>query len=51
MPESELAQQVTKAVRRADKLVRDLKKDTAALLEAVRELKGRFKDEKDEDTK
>lgn len=49
MPESELAQEVTKIIKRADKLVADIKRDTAGLVEALRELNERFKGEKDDD--
>lgn len=39
MPESELSKKVSKAVKTADRLVRNIKRDTADLVEALRELK------------
>lgn len=53
MPESELAQQVTQVIKRADKLIRDIKKDTADLFEVARKLKEVLggKEGKDEDEK
>jgi len=49
MPESELAQDLTRAIKRLDKLVRDLKKDTSDLLESVRKLKKEGMSEEDEE--
>lgn len=51
MPESELAKEVTELVKRADKLVRDIKKDTANLLEAAMELKQHLTGREDEEEK
>jgi len=45
MPESELARKITKAVKVADKLARDIRKDVADLIDATRELKEIGRDE------
>lgn len=37
--QSELAKKITKAIKAADKLVRDITKDTEKLREAVRDLR------------
>lgn len=44
MPESELAKRVNKAIKAADRLVRDIRKDAEALLEAARKLRDLGKD-------
>jgi hypothetical protein len=49
MSESELAQKVTTIVKRMDKLVGDIKKDTANLLEALRQLKEKVGGSEDAD--
>ncbi len=50
MAESDLAQKITKLVKAADKLVRELRKDASEMLKAAEELKelGK-KDDKKED--
>ena len=45
MPESEMAQKVTKFIKAADKLVQDLVKDAEKLREAAKELRGEKKEE------
>lgn len=39
MPESETSKKITKVIKLADKLVRDIRKDTESLREAMKELK------------
>ena len=46
MPESELAARITKLIKMADKLVRDIRKDTADLRAALKELEGKHEDDK-----
>jgi len=40
MPESEMAQQVEKAVKAADRLVRNIRQNTSELAKAVRKIKA-----------
>lgn len=47
MPESELAGEVTKLIKRADKLVQDTKKDLTELVLALKELKEHLGGRKD----
>ncbi len=47
MPESELAKEVTKVIKRADKLVNDFRKNTFELLRSLKQLRERFSEKED----
>lgn len=51
MAESELARQIKRAVESGDKLVQDIKADTADLLMTIRDLRNIFGGRKDEEEK
>ncbi len=52
MPESELAKEMQRVIKRADKLIGDMRKNTWGVLEALRELRQGLsgKEGKDEET-
>lgn len=55
MAESELTKELVESIKRADKLVGDLKRDVTSLLDAIRKLKeilrGRGSDEEESETR
>ena len=53
MSESDLSKKVTKAIKTADRLVRNIKRNTADLVEAFKELKefGKKGDNEEAETK
>lgn len=51
MPESELTRDLTKVIKKADKLVRDLKQNTKELIKAAKEVKELLNGTKNEEEK